>query len=454
LDRMRGVFEPQANATPASHEHAHDDTGPDGGEVRLLEDISRVRPELNALYSRFQDENYARATGDASWRAAVNRREAELNALEDRLSATRGLGGLFAPTATLDQVRSIVPHDAALVEFFVADGELLAFVVDRRGEQVFRRLAGEADVQTALKRVQFQMNRALRPGAIEGERGERLVADARRELNRLHQLTLQPMRERLRGARRLIIVPHGVLHLAPFHALWDGERYLVETHEICFASSASLLLHLRRMNQDQSHNQEFHQAMVVGVDDALAPQIASEALEVAGALQCPSHRVFNGAQATVRRVRDAAKSASVLHLACHGRFASDAPQGSGLKLADGWLTVRDICSMELRADLVTLSGCETGLNQVQGGDELMGLLRGFFAAGARSLLVSLWRVDDAAARAFMSRFYQAYRVAQPSAMSQCRTTGAAALRSAQLSMMQQSKHPARWAPFMVAGGVE
>ncbi len=119
---------------------------------------------------------------------------------------------------------------------------------------------------------------------------------------------------------------------------------------------------------------------------------------------------------------------------------------SGLKLADRWLTVRDIYSLRLRADLVTLSGCETGRNLITAGDELVGLLRGFFAAGARSALVSLWRVNDESTTNLMADFYRLWH-----AESSDRMPLAAALREAQLTLRRQRAHPAFWAPFILVG---
>jgi CHAT domain-containing protein len=118
---------------------------------------------------------------------------------------------------------------------------------------------------------------------------------------------------------------------------------------------------------------------------------------------------------------------------------------SGLKLADRWCTVRDVYAARLEADLVTLSGCETGRSTVDAGDELMGLLRGFLAAGARSLLVSLWRLDDAAASELMPSFYRLIR--DPGR----RPSKAAALRHAQLELMKTQPHPAIWAPYALVG---
>lgn len=102
----------------------------------------------------------------------------------------------------------------------------------------------------------------------------------------------------------------------------------------------------------------------------------------------------------------------------------------------------DIYDLRLDADLVVLSACETGVRQVHGGD-LVGLCRGFLTAGARNLLVSLWRVDDAATAELMAAFYRGLAAGEGIAAS---------LRAAQLAALARQPHPYFWAPFVVIGG--
>ena len=99
-------------------------------------------------------------------------------------------------------------------------------------------------------------------------------------------------------------------------------------------------------------------------------------------------------------------------------------------------------SKRRNADLVTLSACETGLSTVAPGDELIGLARGFFAAGAPSLLISLWTVDDDATASLMVTFYEHLQRTRS-----CAT----ALRAAQLQLLQEKPHPFFWAPFVLMG---
>jgi CHAT domain-containing protein len=117
---------------------------------------------------------------------------------------------------------------------------------------------------------------------------------------------------------------------------------------------------------------------------------------------------------------------------------------SSFKLADGYMTALDLFSMNCRTNLVALSGCQSGLSEVSGSDDLLGLQRGFLYAGARSLLLSLWSVNDESTAMFMSEFY--------------RELGAGATRTkahqaAIWKVRERYVHPFHWGPFILVGKV-
>jgi CHAT domain-containing protein len=278
---------------------------------------------------------------------------------------------------------------------------------------------------------------------MKPRRAPRLLADVQRELQALHASLMMPMARQLDDAERLVIVPHGPLHALPFCALHDGQRHLVETHELEIAPSASLHVHLaRRIDGSRAADGD---VLVVGVPDEIATGITQEAELVARTLAPRPVRHLIGPEANSHAFTEHAGRCSVLHLACHGRFEHQHPRASGLRLADRWFNLQDICALRLRADLVTLSACETGLSRVAAGDELTGLFRALLAAGARSVLGSLWRVDDDSAAAFMPAFYDSWTRGP-------RAAGSAALREAQLALMAKRPHAAFWAPFVLTGG--
>jgi CHAT domain-containing protein len=156
----------------------------------------------------------------------------------------------------------------------------------------------------------------------------------------------------------------------------------------------------------------------------------------------PGARVLLGADASLAAMKAAAREGSLLHFATHAYHRADNPLFSGLRCADDWLLARDLYELSAPCDLATLSACHTAAAHVEPGDELFGLLRGFLAAGARSVAASLWSVDDAATCELMTRFYTALQRGAP--------TGAA-LRAAQRAMLADYPHPYYWAAFLLVG---
>jgi CHAT domain-containing protein len=197
-----------------------------------------------------------------------------------------------------------------------------------------------------------------------------------------------------------------------------------------------------RGSKDESRitNHESRRALIMGVPDEAMPFVANE-VEMLASLW-PDARVFMGAEATLDRLKEHAPHCRFLHLASHGVFRRDNPMFSGLRLSDSWLGFYDVFNLQLNAELVTLSACETGINEVFPGDELFGLLRGFLYAGAPSLLVSLWIVHDGSTAQLMRLFYAGLKQG---------LTKRAALRQAQLGVKETYPHPYYWAPFILMG---
>lgn len=410
----------------------------DAFESELLTRLEELRHELNWFYSQLnhlpqEDVIPNPATLTALQEAA---REREVAILETtRQLQQRGQSNLTPlEPLQIEQVQQSLGPDTALVEYFSLDGQLLAFLVTNQRVEVVRRLGDEAGVEAELKQLRFQLD-ALRYGA-ERLRPHlaQLIGRVRHYLKSLYDVLLGPLESRL-GNRRLVIAPHRALHYVPFHALYNGSNYVVERREVCYTPSATVLQHClaRSFRSPQ-------RAVLLGVPAPQAPRVRDEVSALASLF--PDATVLLDQQATLAALREQAPSADVLHLACHGQFRPDNPLFSSLRLGDGWLTVRDAYNLDLPGGLVTLSACETGLNAVAPGDELIGLVRGFLSAGAPSLLVSLWTVDDESTATLMTHFYTCLRAGDGPA---------AALRQAQCQALKTSPHPFFWSPFILFG---
>jgi CHAT domain-containing protein/tetratricopeptide (TPR) repeat protein len=410
----------------------------DDVEADLLHRLQQLRQELHWFYSqlnRLPDEHGSRGSAaTADLYDEVREREAAVLELTRQLQHRSGNPLLHAEALDLSQLQEALGDDTILIEYFCLHGEVLAFVIAQDRIDVVRNLADETDVQAALTQVRFQID-ALRYGATcLQSRMTQLTQRTKHYLRVLYDLLLKPIADRL-DDRRLVIVPHRALHYVPFHALHDGTQYMIEAREVCTSPSATVLKHCLQQPQ-----RAMHHAVLLGVGDVATPKVKDEVAAIA-----PFFRdavVLLNDQASLAALQQFAPSADVLHLACHGQFRPDNPLFSSLRLADGWLTVRDAYTLNLRCSLVTLSACETGVHAVAPGDELFGLARGFLGSGTPSLLVTLWTVDDESTATLMTNFYACLRAGRGPA---------AALRIAQRAMLEDCPHPYFWAPFMLLG---
>src|SRR5262249_40078487 len=233
----------------------------------------------------------------------------------------------------------------------------------------------------------------------------------------------------------ILIVPHGSLHFLPFHALYDGERYLIDSFEISYAPSASVLKYCLQKGAIAGNS-----PLLVGVPDESAPLVGDEISRLRQLF--PNARILCDRAATREEFKEQAKTSAFLHIASHVVFRQDNPMFSSFKLSDGWLTALDVFSIECGTNLVTLSGCQSGLGVVTEADDLLGLMRGFLYAGARSLVLSLWHVNDESTPALMAHFYRKWQGGD---------SKSTAIRSAMLAIRDKYPNPFHWAPFLLVG---
>ncbi|MBI3954139.1 MAG: CHAT domain-containing protein [Chloroflexi bacterium] len=401
--------------------------------------MARLRAELNSLYSAV--DRHERSGGQRAHLVAeglhrdVRVREQALARLQRRVElATPEFASLGqAAFASLPAVQHALPPEGTLLEYFIARGEVGAFLVQSGGIKVFPALASYEAVSHALDRLGFQLRRPTYPAPEVDAFASHRLECSRLHLSELHRLLLEPLQAEL--TRRVVVVPTGLLYYVPFHALWDGAHYLVEGHEVSYAPSASVLAFCLGKGQER-----WERALVLAPDDAQLPHIRREAEAVARLF--PQAESAVGPRATTALFKASAPLTDVIHIASHGVFRGDNPLFSTIKLGDGWLSVGDVYGLNLQSSLVTLSACDTGVNHVAPGDELLGLARGFIYAGTPSLLVSLWTVNDEATADLMELFYKRLRAG---------ATRGAALREAQLHTMAHRPHPYYWAPFVLVG---
>jgi CHAT domain-containing protein len=411
----------------------------DAGQSELVRRIRDLREELNWYYHRIELEQLRPEESSATrlqqlHEKAVSHENELLRTLRELPASERENATLEAPAdLSLDRLQSTLPPDTALIEYYSTGDRLLAAVVSRETITI-TAVSVVSRVAHFLHLLRFQLSK-FRMGAAYAHRFEQpLLSATCGHLAALYAELIAPLHEQLK-VKHLIFVPHGALHFLPFHALRNGDEYLCDTHTISYAPSATVFALCQEKTGGDMPN-----SLVMGIADERAPHILNEVQTVATLL--PHPELFLGAEATSEILRRRGSASSLLHIATHGTYRQDNPMFSGIRLGDGYLNLYDLYQIRLPAKLVTLSGCATGMNFVSAGDELLGLQRGLFCAGASSLLLSLWDVHDESTSTLMQLFYKDF--IQTGNM-------ATALQSAMKHLRQQNPHPYFWAPFVLIG---
>jgi CHAT domain-containing protein len=408
-------------------------------ESELARSIRDIREELNWYYhladiEQLRPDAVSQKRLD-EFQREIGSREREMVRLLRELGETTGASSdLCEPTiATLDAVRAALPDGACLIEYFQIDERILVCLLDKQ-RLTIQPVSVVPRVSDHVRMLQFQFSK-FRLGQDYVERfRDSLLHSTNAHLGALFAELLEPVWSEVRG-RHLIIVPHGLLHYVPFHALFDGERYVIDDCTVSYAPSASVFVECQSRNDASTGS-----PLILGVPDAQAPYIADESRAVAEAL--PGARILAGDEATLAALTEQGADSRIVHIATHAQFRPDSPMFSAIRLADGYLNVYDLYRLRLPATLVTLSACATGANVAAGGDELLGLTRGLFATGAHALLLSLWKVHDRSTADLMTAFYREVAGGTPVVH---------ALRHAMLAIRGERPHPYHWAAFTLTG---
>ncbi len=336
---------------------------------------------------------------------------------------------------TLKEVQELLDPGVSVLEYFVVRQAVLLWVVEKERLRFVRIPINRADL---LKKVSALRDAIYQVGEKEKFRGYS---------EELYKLLIEPALADIRG-KELLIIPHDVLHYLPYQALLsDKGKYLVQDYPIYYLSSASLMQFTREKRKASRASGD--RALVMGNpslgDEAYDLRFAErEAKEIARVY--PKSAVYLKTEATKPRAVSLSPDYDILHFAVHGEFDQDDPLSSGLLLAaggkgEGKLKASEIFSLSLKADMVVLSACETGLGKVTNGDEIIGLTRAFIYAGAPSVVTTLWKVNDRASYELVQEFYTNLKTKKKSA----------ALRQAQLKIMKEFPHPFFWAAYELNG---
>jgi CHAT domain-containing protein/tetratricopeptide (TPR) repeat protein len=437
--------------------------------------LDRERRMANAEFDRLWKE-LAGAKGEdvKGKREAVERARARQAVVRDEVrAASPRLAALQYPEPLdLEAARAALDPGTLLLSYSIGEDESWVFAVGPGPREFAAR-----PLRAGLKKTRetsLRFRDLLQKGALQRRR-------LRTVSQELGDLLLGPVAERIARARRLLIVADGPLHVVPFAALGaprspSGFRYLVEAKPVHMAASATVFAELKKGRSPRRDTRliafgdpdystgasapgpgsspALRSARERGLDLRALPSSRDE-VDGLTRLYPGTSQAYLGADATEERAKRVGAEASLLHFACHGLADEASPLDSALALSvpAAWKAGRDngllqawevFEQVRIDADLVTLSACGTALGKEVSGEGILGLTRAFQYAGARSVLASLWEVNDDSTADLMRRFYSHLKQGQ----SKDR-----ALRSAQLELIRGGSfaHPGRWAAFTLAG---
>ncbi|MGF1603571.1 MAG: leucine-rich repeat protein [Thermosynechococcaceae cyanobacterium] len=419
-------------------------------------------------YTHLQTALLAQGKHEAALTIAERgRTRAFVELLVSRLEAK----GVQPVPPSIEELKQIArAQDATLVEYSILQEQLSIWVISPSG--ILEQRTVDLTQQSLPDLIQ-----ATQKAMGVSDRGSiRVVsmASASREttqspLRQLHQLLIDPIADLLPKdpEQRVVFIPHRALFLVPFPALQGADGPLIEKHTLSSAPSIQLLAFTQGQRPTKTDKNlvvgnPIMPSILVGTEQqALIPLPGAEREAVAIASLLNTQALI-GAKATEATVVEQMAAANTIHLATHGlldelsldtpgaialtpsfphRPVPSSPPNPAPSETDGFLTTSEILNLKLKANLVVLSACNTGIGKITG-DGVVGLARAFMAAGAPSVVVSLWSVPDAPTAELMTEFYR---------QQQQGLDKAQALRQAMLATRKRHPHPKDWAAFTLMG---
>lgn len=373
-------------------------------------------------------------------------------------------GMVSVDTLNFDDLKNLwkqkrLEPNAAIIEFFWTEEFLLAACIREGLSQPETHLLNRAEIGD----VEAELWDFLEMSATEGWEVPVSLC------HRLYDRLMAPLVASLPlTIERLVIVPHGGLHRLPFAALHDGQHYLIEKYAISIIPSASLIGVLG--GGDEVESAKTTRYLVSAISDYSATRdegiVFSARLRSSAGLEDLSYTLEEGKTVfglaseiasgsrllTNEEVKDGLlnhfSEYTVIHFAGHAVFNPEEPMASGLVLSDGSVLtaariLQDSTFRTNKGKLLVLSACQTGVNVITTGDEIIGLARALIYAGMKNIISSLWEVADLSTAGLMQDFHGLWQGG--------RSTIAGALREAQCRALREGQPIHAWAPFVHTG---
>lgn len=438
--------------------------------AREQEQEQKLKNELFSINSQISTESMRREPDPArliNLKANLQKARFGYEAFQNNLysahSELKAQRGAAQPVQVAEISALLETPKSLLLEYVVTNEKTYVFAISRSG------LPNKAKIE--IKVYPIPITRKNLRERAEDFRTQLASRDIRfsESARQLYELLLKPVQNELQGKSHIVIVPDGALWEFPFQALQSQtNRYFIEDAAISYAPSLSTLREIRKHHQSAEKsltllafgnpalsNETLERNRPGRRDEKLEPlpEAEKEVKELAQLYGPENSRIYTGAAAREDTIKAEAGKFKIIHLAAHGILNDTNPMYSRIVLAqgstkeDGLLEAWEIMNMELNADLVVLSACDTGRGRIGAGEGVIGLTWALFVAGSPTTVVSQWKVDSASTAQLMVNFYRNLKTLKPT------VSKAEALRAASLKMLQSGeyKHPFYWASFVMVG---
>jgi CHAT domain-containing protein/Tfp pilus assembly protein PilF len=432
-DRARSFYDILAN-------RKIDFRGSKAGDLISIEQEKRI--EMQKLSRLIQKGEAGDSTNDPVFRSEILHLRNELSKAQSeyedilqelKLSNSSYNEVVSARLVNLPDLQHKLDLNTAALVYWISDNQIIIWLVTAKDVYATTVAIDSKSLSLLIEKTRKSIQSNI---GDESDRG----------LAALYQYLIQPVETRLAGFTNLVIIPNGSLHFLPFQALRDRKgEYLVQRYNIIYEPSAGVyILCNERQAAKGSRFLGFALSEVSVGGKAGLPGTGEELKKILELF--PDNLSAFGAKGSETFVKKNATKFNFIHFATHGSYNFNQPLYSCLLFPpseedDGRLNVYEVLEMNLNAKLVTLSACETGLGNLNRGDELIGLSRAFLFAGSSSVLVSLWAVADYQTSMLMTSFYSHLKD----------HTVQEALTLAQREVIKKFPQPLYCSPFILIG---
>ncbi|MFK7814465.1 MAG: CHAT domain-containing protein [Maribacter sp.] len=408
-------------------------------ELQLKSEITFIEKQLNQSQKSNPKQENALFAFQEEYRQLIETIETDYKTYYDLKYNTK--------TPSIAAIQKLLAEDEKFISYFYGNDAIYAIGIAKNSKQL-KRISIDASLENTIKEV------------------HQLLGNSKSDISTLSKSSFQIFNTLVapflisEAHQKLIIVGDGLLNYIPFGALSTSEEnpeYLMEKYAISYANSATLYEQLLDRNTIEGDLLAFapsfngEQVQIDPSRDSLLP-LPHNKREVEQILTSFEGRSFVDENASLQNFTSELSNFSMLHLATHAVFDDTSPEYSYLAFAndeekENMLYVSDLYNLQIQADLVTLSACETGIGELKRGEGFLSLARGFFYSGASSIASTLWKVNDASATTLMDSFYKN--------LSDGNTKDIALQKAKQQFLKTNSQnglaHPYYWSGFIISG---